>query len=99
MERCNTISFKTIIRSYLFPALSVKYSSNLKSGARIRSVPGKRVRPVRSSAMMQPTDQMSTVLFNKGKVQLSEHVTFVYIKYTGTEISEFSSFVGVPVML
>jgi len=27
---------------------------------RIRSVPGNRVLPVNSSAMMQPTDQMST---------------------------------------
>lgn len=65
---------KTIIRSDLFPALSVQNSSNPKSGERIRSVPGKSVRPVRSSAMMQPTDQMSTIWFSGGKIQLSVHI-------------------------
>lgn len=35
---------------------------------------------------MQPTDQMSTVLFSEQKVQLSEQVTFVYIKYTDRNI-------------
>lgn len=37
----------------------------LNEGERIRSVPGNRVRPVRSSAIMQPTDQMSTTTQNK----------------------------------
>ena len=48
------------MESTLRANLSRDYQYGMKEALYLRSSPGKSGRPVRSSAMMQPTDQMST---------------------------------------
>lgn len=64
-------SFITFSRSKTYTAVQLQGAILLlhwnDNGGRIRSDPGKSVCPVSSSAMMQPTDQISTIIFKEEK--------------------------------
>ena len=63
--RVSLVGVPQMVRTLVIWSISIIwhtiYNTCYRSTEDSRSSPGKRGRPVRSSAMMQPTDQMSTV--------------------------------------